>query len=72
MAMTKESMADFIEGYLTAIPHTPVEGQGDPSAHRRAMLEAFCQGIIDEIVTNAEGVTTAGAPDGEHVVDITA
>ncbi len=70
MAMTKESMADFIDLYVDAIPHNPVEGLGDPSTHKREMLEAFCQGIIDEIVTNAVVTTTSGAPDSEHTGNV--
>jgi len=72
MGMSKSSMADFIESHLNAIQHNPTEGTGDASIHRREMLEAFCQGIIDEIIANAVIETTSGAPDGEHIGKVSA
>lgn len=70
MSMTKASMADFIDAHLDAITHSPTVGDGDATDHRRVMLEAFCQGVIDEIVANAVITTTSGAPDGEHTGNV--
>ena len=65
MPMTKESMANFIHQYLAASTQTSVEGIGTPD--NLPLLEALCQGIIDEIKTNAVVTTTSGAPDDEHI-----
>jgi hypothetical protein len=73
MAMTKSSMADFIETEMSSISTTPIVGGGGTgSAETRAreFLEALCQGIIDEIVANATIVTTSGAPDNEHTGNV--
>ena len=76
MGMTKESMADFIQarlGALMAQGHAQIEGEaGDVEGQGRRYLEAWCQGIIDEIVANAEIETTAGAPDAEHTGHVSA
>ena len=66
MALTKESMADFI---MAAIASAGAAQTSDPAtavSSSRALLEAWCQGIIDEIQTNGECYTTSGAPDSEH------
>lgn len=73
MAMTKASMADFIEAEMGSISTTPIAGggaAGDAETRAREYLEALCQGIIDEIVANATIVTTSGAPDSEHTGNV--
>jgi len=64
--MTKTSMADFVEAHIADVDL--VQGSdGDAAlAYRRAVLEALCQGIIDEIHANALVQTDSGAPDSEH------
>lgn len=66
MALTKESMATFVETRLAAVTATQTNNAAAVSSYRRLVLEALCQGIIDEITTNAVVQTTSGAPDGEH------
>lgn len=71
MAMSASSMAASIKGYIDAVP--PVQGNAtDINTYRTALLEALCQGIIEELIANAEIATTSGAPDSEHVGNITA
>ena len=59
-------MADFIEAQLAAMTHVQTDNPAVAAAYGRQVLEAFCQGIIDEIQANALVTTTSGAPDGEH------
>ena len=66
MPMTKVSMADFIEAQLSAMTHIQTDDSATAATYGRQVLEAFCQGIIDEIQANALVTTTSGAPDGEH------
>jgi len=66
MALTKESMATFVETRLAAVDLVQGSDAGAAMAYRRQVLEALCQGIIDEIVANAVVETTSGAPDDEH------
>jgi len=66
MALTKESMATFVENRLAAVDLVQGSDAGAAMAYRRQVLEALCQGIIDEIVANAVVETTSGAPDNEH------
>jgi len=71
MAMTKASMADFVEAHIAAVSASQGSDAGAALAHRRQVLEALCQGIIDEIQANAVVQTTSGAPDSEHIGKIT-
>ncbi|AJF07765.1 hypothetical protein [Geoalkalibacter subterraneus] len=66
MGLTKQSMADFVEARMAAVPAHQSNDGGAVAAYRRKVLEALCQGIIDEIQANAVVETTGGAPDGEH------
>ena len=66
MPMTKESMATFIQAQLVAMTHIQTDNPAAAATYGRQVLEAFCQGIIDEIQANALVTTTSGAPDGEH------
>jgi hypothetical protein len=66
MALSKQSMADFIEAHVAAVPLVQGSDRAAALAYRRRVLEALCQGIIDEIRANALVQTTSGAPDGEH------
>jgi len=67
MALTKESMAAFIQARLAAVNHSQTTDAAAAQGYQNNVLLAFCQGIIDEIQANAVVQTTAGAPDGEHV-----
>ena len=67
MALTKESMAAFIQARLAAVDHTPTTDASAAKDYQNRVLQALCQGIIDEIVANAVVQTTSGAPDSEHV-----
>lgn len=66
MAMTKQSMADKIEAAVVAVAEVQTTSAATALAYRRQIIEAFCQGIIEEIQQNAVITTTSGAPDGEH------
>ena len=66
MALTKESMAAFIQARLAAVDHSQTTQAGAAQDYQNNVLLAFCQGIIDEIQANAVVQTTSGAPDGEH------
>ncbi len=64
MAMTKESMAAFIITQLEALADNANQG-----AQQEEWIEAFCQGIIDEIVAN--GVATGTDTGGDsHSLDL--
>ena len=67
MALTKESMAAFIQARLAAVDHTQTTQAGAARSYQNNILLAFCQGIIDEITANAVVQTTSGAPDAEHI-----
>lgn len=66
MALSKESMAAFIEARLAAVDHTQTNSAGAAGNYKDQCLQAFCQGIIDEITANGVVTTTSGAPDSEH------
>jgi dsRNA-specific ribonuclease len=67
MALTKASMADFVEAHIAAVTLDQGSDAAAALAYRRKVLEALCQGIIDEIKENAVIETTSGAPDSEHI-----
>ncbi len=66
MGLTKESMADFIEARVAAVALVQGSDNAAALAYRREILEAFCQGVIDEIHANAVVQTHSGSPDSEH------
>lgn len=70
MAMTKQSMAAFIISHLDNVNFTQFEGGGGQPIQekRREYLEALCQGIIDEIQTNME-ILTSGPHSGHSSGD---
>lgn len=70
MAMTKQGMADKIEAAVSAVAAVQTSDSATMLTNRRAIIEAFCQGIIEEIQQNAVVTTTSGAPDGEHTGEI--
>jgi hypothetical protein len=49
MAMTKEGMALKIKDRLQAI-----QGWGNSWPYAQEYLEAFCQGILDEVIANGQ------------------
>jgi len=55
MALSASSMKDKIKARLTALGVTDTDfGEtADGSVTMEQILEAFCQGVIDEITTNA-------------------
>ena len=61
MAMTAASMANRIESYMSAV--APAQGTTNNTAYRLQMLEAMCQGIIDEIKADAV-ITVTGVQAG--------
>jgi hypothetical protein len=70
MAMTAASMKARIRTAQAAIA-APANNAGAAAAYSDAMLQALCQGIIDEIkaaavvtVTNVSGVTVGGGVSG--------
>lgn len=70
MPLTKQSMADKIETAVAAVDAVQTSDGVAMLSNRRAIIEAFCQGIIEEIQANAVVTTTSGAPDGEHTGEI--
>ena len=73
MSMSKVSMANFIQSHIDVITDQKLTGASTGAAvalSRREYLEAFCQGIIDEIINGAVVQTTSGAPDGEHIGNV--
>lgn len=72
MAMSAADMADKIITNTAAVSTDQQEGIGTASTtYRRNMLIAMCQGIIDEIIESAVIATTSGAPDSEHIGNVT-
>lgn len=61
--MTAQSMADFIKAEIAKISFSQTSSAGDAGSYSDKMILAFCQGIINEIQTNAKakGVTPGGA-----------
>lgn len=55
MAMTKEAMATKIIDHLEALLDW-----GASESYARPFIEAFCQGIIDEVVQNATITMNSG------------
>lgn len=53
MALSAASMKARIESYTAAVGAVQVSTPGPANAYRDAILQAFCQGIIDEIHANA-------------------
>lgn len=67
MALSNTSMADFVEAHIAAVTLDQGSDAAAALRYRRKVLEALCQGIIDEITANAVVETTSGAPDSEHI-----
>jgi len=53
MAMSASSMVSRIQANLSAIANSDGSSAGATTMHNEALL-AFCQGVIDEIKTNAQ------------------
>ena len=66
MALSNTSMASRIHTYIAAVTPAQVTGAGSIDAYRVEVLNAFCQGIIDEIHANAV-VTTNDAQGGTNI-----
>jgi hypothetical protein len=74
MAMSASGMAADIIARMAAVGSAQYEGSDGAAgamATAEAQLEAMCQGIIDHIQAHAVVTTTSGAPDGEHIGNIT-
>ena len=67
MALGKTSMRDKIKAKIAAITAVQTSDPAAVQTYRDQVLEALCDGIIEEIVQNGVITTTSGAPDGEHV-----
>ena len=63
MALSNTSMASRIQNYVLAVSPQQIAGSGSIAGYQLAILDAFCQGIIDEIHANAV-VTTNDAQGG--------
>lgn len=68
MALDKASMAAKVKAKIAAVPAQQFDSGGDPTAYRDAILEALCDGIIEEIITNAEVIVDAGSSAGTYPV----
>jgi len=68
MALDSNSMMLKVKAAMDAVPAVQVDGGGDPSAYRDAMLTALCAGIIEEIQTNADVPVTGGSSAGTYKV----
>lgn len=73
MAMSASDMATQIINQLTALGITDFNmgATTEDGTSMQDVLEAFCQGIIDGIVTKADITTTTGAPNSEHTGKVT-
>jgi hypothetical protein len=61
-------MAAKVKAAIAAVPPQQVDSGGDPTAYRDAILQAMCQGIIEEITANAEVVVAGGSSAGTYQV----
>ena len=68
MALTAASMAAKVKAAVAAVPPQQFDSGSSPEAYRDAVLLAMCQGIIDEITSNAEVPVTAGSSAGTYQV----
>jgi len=68
MALDKASMAAKVKAKIGAVPPQQFDSAGDPTAYRDAILEALCDGIIEEITTNAEVPVDTGSSAGTYQV----
>ncbi|MDH5633600.1 MAG: hypothetical protein OEZ10_11470 [Gammaproteobacteria bacterium] len=67
MAMTKQSMAAKIIANVDALAHIQSSNPAELAAYRTQLMEAMCQGIIDEINTNAEVAVSVTSVSGVTV-----
>lgn len=70
MAMTKQSMADRIEAAVAAVGAVQTSDPAAALVYRRQIIEAFCQGVIEEVVANSElvPVTTDSGTAGAGII----
>ncbi len=68
MALTAASMMAKVKAAITAVPPQQVDSSGSTEAYSDAILQAMCQGIIDEIQENAEVPVTGGSSAGTYSV----
>lgn len=54
MAMTAASMAGHIKARIAAVAASQGSDAAVARAYRDAVMDAMCQGIIDEILANSE------------------
>ena len=66
MALNAARMAKKIREHQAQLNFKQVADESQAEKFALKSLQAFCQGIIDEIHSGAEVETTSGAPDGEH------
>ena len=57
MAMTAVGMAAKIEAAISLVAASQGSDAAAAQTHRAAVMEAMCQGIIDEITANSELVS---------------
>jgi hypothetical protein len=63
MALSAGSMKNRIEAYMASAGPIQTSDTGTALGHRDAMLLALCQGIVDEITSNAVVHTTDSRGD---------
>lgn len=68
MALTAASMAAKVKAKVAAVPPQQFDSDSSPEAYRDAILLAFCEGIIEEITSNAEVPVDAGSSAGTYPV----
>ena len=68
MALTPASMAAKIKAKVGAVPPQQFDSGSSPDAYRDAILLAMCEGIIEEITTNAEVPVDSGSSAGTYQV----
>lgn len=69
MALTKASMATFVKAQMAGVS-APDGTAAGAIAYRDALIEALCDGIIQEIQTNSELVPIASdsGPAGAGII----
>jgi hypothetical protein len=58
MALSATSMRDRIVAKIAAVPYTQNSDPANAQAYHDAIWLAICQGIVEEITTNARAVGT--------------
>lgn len=70
MAMSAASMSAKVKAAIAAVPPVQSSDPAAVQAYRDAILQAMCQGIIEEVVANSElvPVTTDTGAAGAGII----